>query len=191
MKNSLIIGISVLIVAIVEKSQSLKSIDLCIKHKLECDSSDGKLICTESVCDNNLAQKCGPGHCAINKAACDGFKRLNLFLNYFNRDLNYIFDEHIEKFRKFLSLVHHCPKITTVLSDTNVCAKASNCFQKKRMPIRTGDIFFVKQKKCKCPTDFSIECGKSYCTKDENSCELMERSKIRHTELEIKVCQLN
>ena len=161
---------------LIEKSECLKTIDLCIKHKMECKPTENKMICQESLCDNNFRYECGSDHCTITQEACEDYRRLNLFLNLFKRDLSYLYDDHIQKFKEFLTHIHHCPKLTFEWKAENVCSKATTCFHKKRMPFRAGYIYLIKQRPCQCPKEYSFDCSKSHCSKDKIGCDLMQLS---------------
>lgn len=135
---------------------SLKLSELCINSQ-------------NSICEGEYNQDCGTNYCTIDLNSCNRFLSLTYSLRKFRNSVNH--GQQNNAFKIFLKKIENCQikKYTWQLND--ICIKKKKCLQKKRIPLRTGDSYLVKQVDCNCRGELSYKClATDFCTLHKHAC---------------------
>lgn len=132
----------------------LKTTDICIR----VDECQKKSI------------ECGHHHCSVNASKCQQFKYLSTMVSFLK-------DEAVQqmtaKYQYLLASIKPCTPEAFKFKPSDICVRKKECFERKRVPLRTGLSFYLKKAECPCEKENKFECG-SFCTLNRNACNYLE-----------------
>jgi hypothetical protein len=151
----------------------LKSKDLCFK-KLKTNCSD------------IFPYECDEQHCSMNKLTCTNFGSLNFVIRRMQASPNY--EAQLKKFKLFKSQIEECTAKAYKWNSNDVCMTPNRCFEKRRLPIRTGDTYIMKQVQCTCIKKHSFKClGISVCAQHKTACDILTAKVNSNNTAKIKI----
>ena len=155
MKQKLIVTFCFLILINEIASQiKLKATDICIKVK---------------ECSRKNSIQCGTDHCAVDLAKCQQFTSLTSFVGFLKHD-NYrqMFTANYETLVNKIKPCDH-------FNPNDACVRKKVCFERKRVPLRTGFAHYEKRVKCKCDKKRQTVCG-NFCSVNRKTCNNLKSS---------------
>lgn len=175
---------------IIQNGHGLKPIDLCQLEEKKCEgyydsSYNFKTRCESVQCDSFRKYYCGLDYCSTNKITCDEFLNVKFVLKAMSR-LN-AEDLRVRKYTGFVKTIKSCPTSVHVWQPTEMCLNGVNCYSKTSLSLRYDNVNVIKKIDCVCTGDFSVQCGKDYCSASKSACSAFKPNEIGNLN-EIKSC---
>ena len=154
----------------------LKPIDLC----------KTKINGSKSICSKPYPYECGKEYCSSSKLTCIYFKSLSFSVRIQKTAENY--EQKQIKYTMFKSQIAKCLVNTYKWKPGDVCIHPKKCFQKKRLPLRTGDTYILKQVECSCKNDFGYKCHRQgFCSKHKTACDTFKAKVASNKTADVKI----
>ena len=80
-------------------------------------------------------------------------------------------ETQLKKFKLFKSQIENCDAKQYKWNSNDVCMNPKKCFEKRRLPIRTGETYIMKQVKCTCNKKRGYKCHGSFCAQHKTACD--------------------
>lgn len=139
----------------------VKTNEICVKND-------------KNTCDSDLKYDCHLKYCSSNKQVCDLFKKLSS-----SKVFKYSIMRHkkLEDYQKILRNISHCKEETLYWDKTQICMNIKKCISKKKIPLRIGNSYFIKEIDCKCRSiELEYKCESNFCTSDKYVCDEFKKA---------------
>lgn len=169
---------------------SLNPAELCYNNNSECfgpysTSNRLNLKCVRLKCIGHYSYDCSNEFCTINKKSCEEYTDLKIMINFFLA--SNLSSKRTRKYKILIDRVKNCSMKQYAFKKTDVCIR-SNKMQKVVIPMRSGDVVYMKNAKAMCSGYNSYECDKEYCSLNELTCIKFKQKKPDGFLMNLKLC---
>lgn len=158
-----------ILLAILNVNLTLKPSDICILADPSCDLVTDPECQPISDCSNrkDYPYACSLKGCARDKTACDDFINLGFSVRVKTFQT---FNKQLKAYQQFFQRIKNCSLMVHEWNPSNVCLSGTECYYRKRLPLNSGDSFYIKPTVCPCKGKFGFTCGSDYCSVHKESC---------------------
>jgi hypothetical protein len=167
-------------------AMSLKSSDFCITKQEVCkgfynEKYNYQIKCELIKCNDKLSYECESNVCSKNKATCNEYKDMDIYLKILNLQLitteQKLFQSEFKDKNRIVFFKKHikeCKNKFYKFKSNDFCVNGQNCTEivkiYKILAFNHRSFLTSKNIHCKCPIKQSFSCGK-YCTTDSIACD--------------------